>query len=115
MEITALNGSDFDGTQQLDSTSKMSGKLQFIFVTNRPIGVAIVNAIEDARSKAPPRDKVASTGLSKYTNLGRDKLAQFCDLLRIEGEHGGFLAQRSALESDFRLYLPGNDQEALLA
>lgn len=98
----------------LDAQGKKPERFEFIFASNRPISADIVKAVEDARSKAAPRSKVASTGLATYTDLGPDKLSEFCALLRIEGEHGGFLAQRSALESDFRLYLPGTDQEALL-
>jgi hypothetical protein len=98
----------------LEARGEKHAKFQFVFATNRPISADIWNALEDARTKAAPRNKVASNGLAKYTGLSADKLAEFCALLQIEGEHGGFLAQRSALESDFRAYLPGADHEALL-
>lgn len=98
----------------LEARGERHDKFEFVFASNRPISLDVMNAIEDARSKAAPRSAVASTGLAKYTKLDPDKLAEFCALLHIEGEHGGFLAQRSALENDFRAYLPGSDHEALL-
>lgn len=89
-------------------------KIDFVFATNRPVSTDVTNAIEDAAKRQPCRDAQASRGLEKYTNLSPDALAIFCSLLRVEGEHQGFLAQRSALENDLRGYLPETDQESLL-
>lgn len=98
---------------KLLGTSGIS-KIDFVFATNRPVSADVINAIEDAAKRLPPRDARASKGLEDYTKLAPDALASLCSLLRIEGEHEGFLAQRSALESDLRGYLPDTDQEALL-
>ncbi len=77
-------------------------KIDFVFATNRAVNPDVTNAIEDAARGLPPRDAQASEGLEKYTNLSPDALATLCSLLRVEGEHEGFLAQRSALENDLR-------------
>ena len=41
-------------------------------------------------------------------------MTSFCALFHLEGEQEGFLAQRTALATDMRAYLPDVDQEALL-
>lgn len=89
-------------------------KLAFVFATNRPISVDVYNAIEDSCEGLAPRDAQASRGLAKYTGLAGSELASFCALLSLEAEHDGFLAQRKALESDLRGYLPDGDSEAFL-
>lgn len=100
--------------QALEDRGESLDKFAFIFATNRPVNADVFDAVEDARVQATARNQVASAGLAKYTGLAPDKLAQFCALLRIHSAEAGFLAQRSALESDFLAYLPGRDQEALL-
>ena len=89
-------------------------KISFTFTTNRPISAKVRDAINDAIHQRAPRDRTASAGLAKYTNLKIDKLAAFAALFHLQPEEEGFLAQRRALEGDLRGYLPDADQESLL-
>lgn len=95
-------------------SEKTNKKVGFVFATNRPISEDVHHAIEDARDGHFPRDAQASRGLAKYSGLNGGELAAFCALLSVESEHAGFLAQRKALASDLRGYLPDGDSEAFL-
>lgn len=98
---------------RLDSTSTAI-RVSFVFATNRPINESVRDAVEDAVHARAPRNQQTFDGLLKYTGLLGQDLSSFCALLHLEGEHEGFLAQRTALGTDLRGYLPDADQETLL-
>ena len=98
---------------RLDGTST-AVRVSFVFATNRPINESVRDAVEDAAHARVPRNQQASDRLIKYTGLSGQELSSFCSLLHLEGEHEGFLVQRTALGTDLRGYLPDADQEALL-
>ena len=94
--------------ERLDSES-IAGKLEFQFVSNRPISADLLQAIEDAAREVPPRRPSESKKLEEFTNLQGADLAGFCKLLRMEGGQAGYWAQRNLLFQDVGGYLPEAD------
>ena len=69
--------------QQYLRTEDLNGKLEFWFVSNRPINNDFLEAVHDAAKGAPPRHCDDLKKLERFTNLSGDKLAAFCRLLRL--------------------------------
>jgi hypothetical protein len=85
------------------------GKLEFLFVSNRPIDTDFLEAIEDAAREAPAKHPLELAKLEKFAGLQGSDLAAFCKLLRMEVGQEGYLAQRNRLFQDVRGYLPEAD------
>jgi hypothetical protein len=92
----------------------IGSKVQFWFVSNRPINPQFVEAVADARDERSPRHPSELQKLETYTSLKGDRLSAFCTLLRFEGEQAGYLEQRVTLGQETRSYLTGNDVDAPL-
>lgn len=90
-------------------SESIAGKLEFQFVSNRPISDDLLQAIEDAAREAPPRSPSELKKLEEFTNLQGADLAAFCKLLRMDGGQAGYWAQRNLLFQDVRGYLPEAD------
>lgn len=85
------------------------GKLEFWFVSNRPVGNEFLETIEDAAGSATTRHPSQRKKLEEFTGLNGSELASFCMLLRMEGGQGGYSEQRNLLFQDIRGYLPEAD------
>jgi hypothetical protein len=92
----------------------LASKIQFWFVTNRPIGANFIDAIADAAAKAQPRHPSELTKLELFTHLKGDALADFCSLLHLEGSQDGYWDQRNILHQDVSGYLPQGDVDGPL-
>ena len=93
-------------------TETIGDKLEFCFVSNRPISSNLLEAVEDAANNAKNRHPVELKKIQKFTNLKGLSLADFCKLLHVEGKHSGYWAQRNILAKEVNTYLPGADVDA---
>jgi hypothetical protein len=87
-------------------------KLQFFFVSNRPISSDVLETITDAASGANARHPKEMAKLEKHTGLKGDELSSFCELLHLEGQQEGYWDQRNILAQDVSGYLPDADVDA---
>jgi len=90
----------------------LAGRIEFSFVSNRPINPYFMEAIEDAAAEAINRYPKDLEKLKKFTSLEGEKLAAFCRLLRLEGGQETYWFQRGVLAQETNAYLPGNDVDA---
>ncbi|TYL41147.1 AVAST type 3 anti-phage nuclease/ATPase Avs3a [Dickeya sp. ws52] len=89
-------------------------KLEFWFVTNRPISSSFSEAISDAAHQHTPRHQRDLEKLEKFTGLQGAELSIFCQLLHIEGQQDDLWSQRNILIRESAGYLPDLDTEAPL-
>lgn len=87
-------------------------KVEFWFVSNRPIASDVVQAVEDCAKGFPARHPATESKLEKVTGLKRESLAAFCGVLRLEGRKDDYWDQRNILFQETTGYLPGADVEA---
>ena len=87
-------------------------RLEFVFVSNRPIARSIIDVVADvATARISPDDKSVSF-LGDMTGLTGAALAKFCTYLRFEGNEDGYFEQRNILFQDVAGYLPDADVDA---
>jgi hypothetical protein len=101
----------FDLCQELPN-EVLPNKLEFWFVTNRPINKDFTEAIEDAATQQKPRHPGNLKKLKKFTSLDGLELATFCSMLKLEGREDNYWHQRSILSQEVSGYLPGLDVDA---
>ncbi len=87
-------------------------KLELWFVTNRPISVDFIEAVEDAAAHRVPRHSADLEKLKKFTSFDGAELALFCGMLRFEGGKDDYWTQRNILSQDISGYLPALDVDA---
>lgn len=87
-------------------------KLQFYFVSNRPVSADFVEAVAHIGSgvNTPHHKELAK--LEKHTGLAGDDLCRFCKLLHLEGQQEGYWNQRNILTQDISGYLADLDADA---
>jgi hypothetical protein len=100
--------------QKTHAKSNLDGKLQFWFVTNRPISADVLEAVEDAANEATPRHPAELKKLERFTRLTGGELAAFCRLLHFEDRQDDYWDQRNILFQDVQGYLPDADVDAPL-
>lgn len=93
-------------------TEPLHEKLEFWFVTNRPVRVEFIEAVEDAAALRPPRHKTDLAKLKKFTSFDGSELALFCGMLRFEDRQDDYWTQRNILTQDISGYLPALDVDA---
>lgn len=91
---------------------RLHEKIEFWFVTNRPISVDFIEAVEDAAAQRASRHYADLEKLKKFTSLDGVELAQFCGMLRFEGRQDDYWTQRNILSQDISGYLPALDVDA---
>ncbi|MBJ7554048.1 NACHT domain-containing protein [Marinomonas spartinae] len=84
-------------------------KLEFVFLTNRPIHTEFVQAVKDAALGKSIIDRVNHKKLEGYTGLSGQALTEFCQLLVLEEEQDGLWNEALSLVQDLNNYLPDSD------
>lgn len=90
----------------------LNGKLEFWFVSNRPINTDFLEAIHDASENIPTQHVDELKKLERFTNLSGTELASFCKLLHLEGNKEGLWDQQNILAQDVSYYLVDADVDA---
>jgi len=99
--------------QQRLGTGNLSGKLEFWFVSNRPINTDFLETIYDAAEGVPiTRHASDLKKLERFTSLSGTALESFCKLLRLEGSQEGLWDQQNLLAQDISQYLVEADMDA---
>ena len=100
--------------QERLNTIDLNGKLEFWFISNRPISSDFLEAIHDAVEGASARHVEILSKLERFTKLSGTALESFCKLLRLEGNQEGLWDQQNILAQDVSHYLPDADLDAPL-
>lgn len=90
----------------------LNNKLEFWFVSNRPINTEFLETIQDAAKGTPARHTTNLKKLEKFTELSGTALANFCRLLHLEGNQEGLWNQQNLLVQDIKYYLVDSDIDA---
>ena len=90
----------------------VSTRIEFRFVTNRPVSAKVVQAVDDAARGAVSRQPAELRKLERSTGFAGGALASFCSLLRFEDGQDGYWVQRNILSQEASGYLPGIDGDA---
>jgi len=98
--------------KQLFEAKAFDGRLEFHFISNRPISPDFLEVVDDAANGAITRHPNNLRKLEEFTGLSGLPLSNFCKLLRIEGNHYGYWDQRNILSQDISGYLPDTDVDA---
>ena len=91
------------------STDVLAEKIEFWFVTNRPISKDIAEAVADAASGREPRHPKKLQNLERYTELTGQTLSSFLGRLKFVDREDDYWDQRNILSQDVRDYLPEAD------
>jgi len=102
----------YKALQECLGADDLNGKLEFLFVSNRPINTDFLEAVHDAAEGVPARHDKDLKKLERFTNLSGTALAAFCKLLHLEGSQEGLWDQRNILAQDISCYLPDADMDA---
>lgn len=90
----------------------ITSKLEFWFVTNRPVQPYIIETVEDASHEAASRHPAELEKIKRFTELQGREFADFCKTLHFEDRQEGYWDQRNILFQDVSGYLPGADIDA---
>lgn len=88
---------------------ELAGKLEFWFVTNRPIGDAFAETVEDVAEGRPVRHIKEVKKIERFAGLSGHDLTGFCKLIHLEGRQDDYWDQRNILFQDVSGYLPDSD------
>lgn len=99
---------------QAFSADVLSSKLEFWFVTNRPIASDFAEAVADTAAGALPRHPGELQKLERFTGLSGTALAAFSKLVRFEDRQDDYWDQRNILFQDVQGYLPDADVDGPL-
>lgn len=105
-------GQRYKALQQRLDTADLDSKLEFWFVSNRPINAGFLEAIHDVAAGTPILDAGNREKLERFTGLSGTALSGFCRLLRLEDDQVGLWDQRSLLAEDVGCYLAGAAADA---
>ena len=84
-------------------------RLEFLFISNRPINPQFTKTIEDVASGGKARYPRILRKLEEFTSLHGERLQAFCRLLALEGGHDDYWFQRADLVLETKGYLAGDD------
>ena len=98
--------------RKVHAAADLAKKLEFWFVTNRPISARIVETVADTSVNATSRHSDELKKLQQFTGLAGDELAVFCELLRFEDRQDNYWHQRNILFQEVSGYLPDADVDA---
>lgn len=92
-------------------TVNFHSKLEFVFLTNRPIHTEFAKAVKHAALGKSITNKANHKKLESYTGLSGQALSEFCQLLVLEGEQDGLWNEALSLVQDLKNYLPDADAD----
>jgi len=101
--------------RQTFSVDELASKLEFWFVTNRPISADFTAAVSDAAAGASPRHPNELKKLKRFTKLETDELRAFAKLFRFEGRQDDYWEQRNILTQEIYGYLADADASGPLS
>ncbi|PDS72505.1 hypothetical protein [Rhizobium phaseoli] len=87
----------------------LARKLEFWFVTNRPIGKVFTETVEDIAEGGTVRHIKEIEKLERFAGISGDALAAFCRLIHFEARQDDYWNQRNILFQDVSGYLPDSD------
>lgn len=87
-------------------------RFTFAFISNRAVGPAFVETVEDVAAERPPRHPDLFEKLRRYTALDGERLIAFARALQIAGREQAYLLQRQNLAFELAAYLPDSDADA---
>ncbi|PJI42197.1 hypothetical protein [Ferrovibrio sp.] len=96
------------------SEAELENKLEFHFVTNRPININISETINDAIAGSSFRHSTTHKKFEKITGLKAESLSAFLKKICLVDRQDDYWEQRHILSQDVRGYLPDMDAEAPL-
>jgi len=102
----------YKALQQHFSTTALNGKLEFCFISNRPISTNFLEAVCDEAAGLPARHPTEKEKLERFTGFSGSELTAFCKLLRLKGNQEGLWDQQNLLAREVGGYLPGMDVDA---
>ncbi len=88
------------------------GKIQFSFVSNRPIAANVIQTLEDIVGSRTITHTVVFEKLRSFVSLSDEQFIDFCTNLRLAGSQCSYEKQRFALQMETHAYLPDNDSYA---
>ncbi|TBF92090.1 AVAST type 3 anti-phage nuclease/ATPase Avs3a [Rhizobium leguminosarum] len=91
------------------SEDVLAGKLEFWFVTNRQIGDAFAETVDDIAGGRTVRHIKELEKLKRFAGVSGDNLAAFCRLVHFEAGQDDYWNQRNILFQDVSGYLPDAD------
>lgn len=94
------------------TAESLGSKLEFWFVTNRPVSRGLTETIFDISTAASPRHPAELRKIERCTGLSGASLTAFARLLRIEDQQDSYWEQRNILFQDVTGYLPDGDVDA---
>lgn len=99
--------------QELLGEVCLNNKLEFWFISNRPINTEFFKTIQDIAEGNPlQQHDVNLKKLERFTGFSGTELAEFCKLLQLQGNQEGLWDQRNLLAQDFKYYLVDTDMDA---
>jgi hypothetical protein len=102
----------YKALQQCLRAEDLNGKLEFSFVSNRPINADFLETVHDVAEGVPTRHTENLKKLERFTSLSETELTAFCKLLRLKGGQEGLWDQQNVLAQDVSYYLAGADVDA---
>jgi hypothetical protein len=93
-------------------TDLARGKLEFRFISNRPISNGFIEAVADSALAREPRHPDELRKLETFSGIRGSHLGAFCQKLHFDGRAAGYLYQRDMLVQDMSKYLPDADLDA---
>lgn len=102
----------YKALQQRLRAEDLNDKLEFWFVSNRPVNTDFLEAVHDAAEGVPTRHADDLKKLERFTSLSGSALTAFCKLLRLKGGEEGLWDQQNVLVQDVSRYLADVDVDA---
>lgn len=102
----------YKALQQSFRAEDLNDKLEFWFVSNRPVNVDFLETIYNAAKGVPTQHTGDLQKLERFTNFSGTQLTAFCKLLRLEGGQEGLWDQQNILAQDVSYYLADADVDA---
>lgn len=97
---------------QIESKVEVLKKVEFHFVSNRPINEGFYKSINELKESGYVTTQTNLKKLEEYTSLTGTELLDFIRLVKFPSQEPNYLAQREILIQEVYGYLPGDDTHA---
>lgn len=102
----------YDELLETFTSEELAARLEFWFVSNRPVSADVTETVADAAHGAAMRHPKELKKLEEITGLNGAALSAFCSLIHFEDRQDGLWDQRNILLQDVAGYLPDADVDA---